>query len=239
MKNDLSEDKNGLRLNKFLAQNGFGTRRAAEQLVKQKKVAVNGRIETNPGFRVHKSDKITVDGKPVHERQPNVYVLLNKPKDTTLGPTDPKGRKTVRAMLGAHVPRSATPVRETDRHTLGLWLLTNDKELLERLNDPKRKLKQLFQLEFAEALSDGTLEKLGKTRSPKLEITFARQRDTTVDVELSRGDLVDLRRVLKSMELRPVKIDRVYFAGLTKRDLPRGRFRFLDDREVRMLRHFS
>ena len=228
-----------MRLNKYLAQRGHSTRREAEQLVKSGKVAVNGAVMTNPGHPVEPTDTVTVDGTPAPERAQKTYVLLNKPKDTVLGPDDPQGRKTIRQMLGDHVPESAQPVRSVDRTTLGLYLLTDDADLRQKLNDPKRAFRQVFQFTLAAAPTTDALTQISAVRSPTLHVSFARFTDGKLDVELQRGSLKALRKVLDEHGIAPTKTDRTYLAGLTKRDLPRGRFRFLDEREVRLLRHFS
>ena len=228
-----------MRLNKYLAQRGHGTRREAEQLVKTGKVQVNGVVETNPGYAVADDDTVTVTGERVGERVEKAYILLNKPKDTVLGPEDPQGRKTIRQMLGDHVSQEAQPVRSVDRETLGLYLLTDDAELRKKLNDSKRAFRQVFQFTLDAEPSAEVLTEIGQTKSPTLHISFARFTDGKLDVELQRGSLKALRKILAEKGIQPTKTDRIYLAGLTKRDLPRGRFRRLDEREVRMLRHFT
>lgn len=233
----------GLRLNKFLSYAELGNRRQAENWIKKGLVQVNGKVETNPGFRVQATDTVSYEGRTVSLQERPVYVLINKPKNSILGPADETGRKTIREMLGHHVPEQVLPASELDRHSSGLLLLTNDSKVSTTLSDPKRPVRQVYQVTLTEPISDQTLEALHKTTPKAIRIKnierIGRGNSKELGLELTNGSPAEVRNFLKEQGLTVEKLDRTYFAGLTKKDLPRTRFRFLTDREVIMLRHFS
>ena len=233
----------GLRLNKFLSYAELGNRRQTEQWIKKGLVKVNGKVETNPGFRVQATDTVSYEGRPVKLQERPVYVLINKPKNSILGPTDETGRKTVREMLGHHVPEQVLPASELDRHSAGLLLLTNDSKVSTALSDPKRPVRQVYHITLAEPIPDETLELLRKATPEAITIKnierISRGHSNELGLELTNGSPEEVRNYLKEQGLTVEKLDRTYFAGLTKKDLPRTRFRFLTEREVIMLRHFS
>jgi len=234
------------RLNKFIAHAGICSRRKAADLVKGGFIKVNGEIEKNPAIEVDESDKIEYMGKPINIVKNKIYLLLNKPKNVISTMSDERGRKTVWDIVESKVNTKIYPVGRLDRNTTGLILMTNDGELSQRLAHPKTKVKKIYQVTLDKPLEEADLLKMQK--GFPLEDGFAKvdvisyindQPQNCVGVQLHSGKNRIIRRMFEHINYKVELLDRVYFAGLTKKDLPRGWSRFLMSKEIIMLKHFN
>jgi 23S rRNA pseudouridine2605 synthase len=239
------ENPVGMRLNKYLAHSGLCSRRQAAEYVKAGDVTVNGEKVTEPGYQLQAGDKVTYKGQPVKPLQRLVYVLLNKPKDVITTVSDEKGRRTVIDMLGDAVPERVFPVGRLDRDTTGLLLLTNDGDLAKKLTHPKHRVPKIYQATLDKALTKAHLEKI--RAGVELEdgpaqvdwINYLEEdRKDVLSLEIHHGRNRIVRRIFEHFGYEVKKLDRNYLAGLTKKDLPRGYFRYLTEREIIMLKHF-
>jgi 23S rRNA pseudouridine2605 synthase len=237
-----SED--GIRLNKFLANSGVAARRKADELIKEGAVTVNGAVVTEMGFKVQHNDVVKFQGKIVKPTN-KVYILLNKPKDFITTTDDEKGRKTVLDIVKKATPERIYPVGRLDRNTTGLLLLTNDGDLAQKLSHPSFNVKKIYAVELDKPLkpSDYDIIKSGV----ELEEGMAQVDDIQyveadnkriVGIEIHMGWNRIVRRIFETLGYEILKLDRVMYAGLTKKDLPRGRCRHLSEREVIALKHF-
>jgi len=244
----MSEDSNSIypiRLNKYIAHSGICSRRKAAELIKDGKVKLNGKIHENPATLVGPKDKVTYKDKLVRIERKKVYLLLNKPKNVITTLSDEKGRKTVMDIVGSKVKERIYPVGRLDRATTGLLLLTNDGDLAKKLSHPSHKVKKIYQVELdknlkekhrQEILNGLTLED-GFAEVDKLDF-IENEANNKLGIEIHMGKNRIIRRIFEHLGYVVVKLDRVYYAGLTKKDLPRGWSRFLSKREVIMLKHF-
>jgi 23S rRNA pseudouridine2605 synthase len=231
-----------LRLNKYLANAGVCSRREADEYITKGCVQVNGEVVTELGTKVTRKDSIMFNDHPVSlERK--VYVLLNKPKDTVTTSDDPQGRQTVMDLVRNAAPERIYPVGRLDRNTTGVLLLTNDGDLASKLTHPKYIKKKIYHVWLDK---DVTPEDLAKIAAGiELEdgpihadaIAYANDTDKNqVGIEIHSGKNRIVRRIFEHLGYRVVKLDRVYFAGLTKKNLPRGRWRHLTQQEVSILK---
>ena len=231
-------------LNKFIAHSGVCSRREAAELVKEGKVKVNGKVELNPGYKVLPNDKIVYNDKVLTSQKNLVYVLLNKPKNHITTTDDPRGRKTVMDLIkGVKAPR-VYPVGRLDRNTTGLLLLTNDGELAQKLSHPKYNIKKVYQVtldkpltekHFDEIISGLTLED-GKI---KVDALAYLEKKNEIGIEIHSGRNRIVRRIFEHLGYTVDKLDRVMYAGLTKKNIPRGKWRNLTPKEVITLKHFK
>lgn len=234
-----------MRLNKFIAHAGICARRQAAELVKQGQVKVNGKVELSPAYLVQPGDKVAWKGKTLRLEEKKVYILMNKPKDVITTASDEKGRKTVLDLLKNKVNERVFPVGRLDRMTTGLLLLTNDGDLAQRLAHPSFKVKKIYYVVLDKILPEPDLERIRK--GIELEdglakvdgIDYVGQKKNEIGIELHIGRNRIIRRIFEHLGYKVVKLDRTYYAGLTKKDLPRGRFRHLKEKEVIMLKHFT
>ncbi|MCB0636619.1 MAG: rRNA pseudouridine synthase [Lewinella sp.] len=238
-------DAVGMRLNKFVAHCGICSRRQAAELVKAGRVKVNDAVCDNPAYQIAEGDRIAFDGKPLELEEHKVYLLLNKPRGVLTTVKDDRGRKTVIDLLGEVVKERVFPVGRLDRDTAGLLLLTNDGDLAKSLMHPSHKVPKVYKATLDKALTKKDLEQLqaGVTLddgpAPLNWINFPEEQDrTTVSLELHYGRNRIVRRLFEHLGYEVIRLDRIYLAGLTKKDLPRGYFRYLTEKEVIMLRHF-
>ncbi len=236
----------GMRLNKFVAHSGLCSRRKAAELIKKGEVLVNGKAELEPGYEVKASDKITYKGKLLSPEERLVYLLMNKPKNTITTLSDDRGRKTVMDLIGDKVKERIFPVGRLDRNTTGLLLLTNDGELAKKLTHPKHEMQKVYHVTLDKPVTKRDLEQIsaGLTLedgpAPVDAVNYLVDRpkkEVGIEIHIGRNRIV--RRIFEHLGYTVVKLDRVFFAGLNKKDLPRGRFRHLTDREIVMLKHFS
>lgn len=233
-------------LNKFIAHSGVCSRRDAAQLVKEGKVKVNGKVMTEPGYKVQKSDTITVDGKKVERQEKLVYILMNKPKDFLTTAEDDKGRKTVLDIVKNYVTERVYPVGRLDRNTTGVLLLTNDGDLAQQLSHPKFEIKKVYEAKLDKPVTKADLDKLmnGITLEDGFiaadAVAYPDPSDkTTVGIELHSGRNRIVRRMFEHLGYDVKHLDRVVFANLTKKNVERGKWRFLNDKEVRLLKYFQ
>lgn len=240
---ELGED---IRLNKYIAHCGICSRRKASEFIFEGLVKVNGEIIKEPGCRVTSKDEIRFRDKVVRPETYNVYILLNKPKDAVTTAKDEKGRRTVFDLIGDDVKERIFSVGRLDRATTGLLLLTNDGDLAKKLTHPSHKAKKIYHVILDKPVSEGHLAAIGK--GLELEDGLALvdgvshvkgKTKNEVGIELHIGKNRIVRRIFEHLGYKVIKLDRMYFAGLTKKDLPRGRYRFLSEQEIIMLKHFT
>ena len=236
------DPKEPIRLNKFLANAGVCSRREADEFIQAGVVLVNGQVVTELGTKVLRSDEVKFHDQPV-SLEKKVYVLLNKPKDYVTTVDDPQQRKTVMDLVKDACPERIYPVGRLDRNTTGVLLLTNDGEMASKLTHPKFLKKKVYHvyldknvtLHDMQQISEGIELEDGEVRADSVE--YADERDKSqVGIEIHSGKNRIVRRIFESLGYRVVKLDRVQFAGLTKKNLRRGDWRFLTEQEVDMLR---
>ncbi len=238
-------DAEGMRLNKYVAHCGVCSRRQAAEYVKDGQVTVNNKEVLEPYYQVQDGDVVRFKGKIIHPETRLVYLLMNKPRDMITTVKDERGRRTVMDLVSGKVEERIFPVGRLDRNTTGLLLLTNDGELAKKLTHPSHRVKKIYHVVLDKALAPDDLDRI-KT-GLELEdglaevdsIDYVQGRDKTeVGIEIHIGKNRIVRRIFEHLGYEVRRLDRVYFAGLTKKDLPRGRFRHLSRQEVIMLRHF-
>ncbi len=241
-----TQEVEGMRLNKYVAHCGICSRRQAAEYIKEGQVAVNGEKVSEPGYQVKEGDQVTFRGKPIRPERKLAYILLNKPKDFITTVKDERGRRTVLDLLGSEVQERVFPVGRLDRATTGLLLLTNDGELAEKLAHPSHKMKKLYHAVLDKPLDAPDLDKirngleLEDGKAPVDAVDYVRgKKKNEVGIELHIGRNRIVRRIFEHLGYEVVRLDRVYYAGLTKKDLPRGRWRHLTEKEVIMLKHFT
>ena len=236
----------GMRLNKYVAHAGIASRRAAADLIKQGNVSVDGQVVTDIGYRVMQGSKVTFKGKAIEPKRDFTYILMNKPRDVITTVKDEKGRRTVIDLVRNRVQDRIYPVGRLDRNTTGLLLLTNDGDLAKKLSHPSHEIKKIYHVVLNRKLKDEDLENIrkgiqledGLSKFDKVDFLTDGPK-TEVGVELHSGRNRIIRRTFEAAGFEVQRLDRVYYAGLTKKNLPRGRFRPLTYREVIMLKHFS
>lgn len=231
-------------LNKYIAHSGECSRRDAAELVKQGKVKVNGELITDPGHRVKHDDKVTMSGKKLTPQKGMVYILLNKPKGFITTNDDPQGRRTVMDLVGNSGVERLFPVGRLDRDTSGLLLITNDGDLTQKLCHPTYNIKKVYHVTLDKALTKADFDKviegveLEDGKAPVDALAFLEKKNE-VGLEIHSGKNRIVRRIFESLGYVVEKLDRVMYAGLTKKNLPRSKWRFLDEREVILLKHFK
>lgn len=231
-----------IRLNKFLANAGVCSRREADEFIQAGAVTVNGKVVTELGTKVLRSDAIVFREKPV-TLEKKVYVLLNKPKDCVTTSDDPQQRKTVMDLVKGICPERIYPVGRLDRNTTGVLLLTNDGDLASKLTHPKFLKKKVYHVFLDKPITAADLQKISE--GIELEdgeikadaISYSDEKDLSqVGIEIHSGKNRIVRRIFEKLGYRVVRLDRVQFAGLTKKNVRRGDWRFLTEKEVDMLR---
>ncbi len=228
-----------IRLNKFLANSGVCSRREADVLIESGAVSVNGEIVTRLGTKVKPSDTVFYNGQKLRAEK-KVYVLLNKPKDFITTTDDPQKRKTVLDLVRKAGRERIFPVGRLDRNTTGLLLLTNDGELAKKLTHPSHGVKKLYEAHLDKpltkadmvAISEGVVLDGEKVIPDAIAYAGTGEKKEKVGVELHSGQNRVVKRIFEHFGYKVVKLDRSVFAGLTKKDLPRGKWRFLTEKEV-------
>lgn len=241
-KDILTDPDEPIRLNKFLANAGICSRREADEFITAGVVSVNGVVVTELGTKVKRSDEIKFHDQPVNiERK--VYVLLNKPKDCVTTSDDPQERKTVMDFVKGACKERIYPVGRLDRNTTGVLLLTNDGDLASKLTHPKYLKKKIYHVYCDKNVTKADLDQIvagitlddGEIHADA--VSYASDTDKSqVGIEIHSGKNRIVRRVFEALGYRVIKLDRVYFAGLTKKGLRRGDWRYLTEQEVNMLR---
>lgn len=231
-----------IRLNKYLANAGVCSRREADSFITAGVVRVNGELVSELGAKVKRGDSVTFQDKPVR-LESKVYVLLNKPKNTVTTSDDPQNRKTVMDLVKGACPERIYPVGRLDRNTTGVLLLTNDGDLASKLMHPKYVKKKIYQvkldrevaIEDMQAIADGIMLDDGEIHADSIAYVGEDVLDE-VGIEIHSGRNRIVRRIFEKLGYQVLKLDRVYFAGLTKKNITRGRWRYLTESEVNMLR---
>ncbi|HXS38489.1 MAG TPA: pseudouridine synthase [Flavipsychrobacter sp.] len=231
-------------LNKYIAHSGECSRRDAAELVKQGKVKVNGELITDPGYRVKQSDRVTLVGKKLTPHKQYVYMLLNKPKGFITTTEDPEGRKTVMELVANSGVDRLFPVGRLDRNTTGLLLLTNDGDLAQRLSHPSYQIKKIYQVTLNKPLTKADFEKVLEGVSledgvANVDALSYLEEKNELGLEIHSGRNRIVRRIFEALGYEVDKLDRVMYAGLTKKNLPRSKWRFLEEREIILLKHFK
>lgn len=240
---DILTDPNApIRLNKFLANAGICSRREADEFITAGVVSVNGVVVTELGTKVKRTDEVKFHDQPVSiERK--VYVLLNKPKDCVTTSDDPQERKTVMELVKDACSERIYPVGRLDRNTTGVLLLTNDGDLASKLTHPKFLKKKIYHVYCDKNVTKADLDKIvsgimlddGEVHADA--VSYASDTDKSqVGIEIHSGKNRIVRRIFEALGYRVIKLDRVYFAGLTKKGLRRGDWRYLTEQEVNFLR---
>lgn len=233
-------------LNKYIAHSGICSRRDAEALVRDRKVTVNGEFITEPGHKITLKDVVTVSGKKIQPVKNLVYILLNKPKDYLTTTDDPEQRKTVLDLIQHATQDRVYPVGRLDRNTSGVLLLTNDGELAQKLTHPSNEVKKVYAVTLDKPLTKAHFDEILK--GVPLEdgpahvdvLAFTDNSDhRQVGVELHSGRNRIVRRIFEHFGYDVRSLDRVVFAGLTKKNVNRGKWRFLTEKEVRDLKYFK
>lgn len=231
-----------IRLNKYLANAGVCSRREADILISNGEITINGEVVTELGRRVTPVDIVEYKGRRI-ESQSKVYVLLNKPKNCVTTSDDPECRLTVMDLVRNACPERIYPVGRLDRNTTGVLLITNDGDLAAKLTHPSFLKKKIYHvwldkpvsMEHMQAIADGFELEDGEIHADAL--SYVTEDDLSqVGIEIHSGRNRIVRRIFEHFGYHVVKLDRVYFAGLTKKNLPRGRWRYLDEQEVNNLR---
>jgi 23S rRNA pseudouridine2605 synthase len=233
-------------LNKFIAHAGVCARRDAADMVKKGLVKVNNELVTEPGHKVSAKDEIKVNGKKIFLAKNLVYILLNKPKDFITTTDDPQNRKTVLDIVGKATTERVYPVGRLDRNTSGVLLFTNDGELAQKLTHPSNEIKKVYHVTLNRPLDKKDFEQILKGIT--LEdgpasvdvLAYADLKDKSqIGVEIHSGRNRIVRRIFEHLGYDVKNLDRVIFAGLTKKNVERGKWRFLTEKEVRDLKHFG
>ena len=238
-----STDPDLIRLNKFIANSGLCSRREADKLIETGAVSVNGKVVTQMGTKVKLTDTVKC-GTDRLQPERHVYILLNKPKDYITTTDDPQGRRTVVQLVQNASKARLYPVGRLDRYTTGVLLLTNDGNLTKRLTHPKHKVKKIYHVTTDKPVTKTDLEKLvtgvklddGLAKADVSSYSEDGSDKSQIGLELHSGRNRVVRRMMEELGYKVRKLDRVTFAGLTKKNLPRGKWRYLDEKEVGFLR---
>lgn len=235
-----------MRLNRYVAQSGICSRRKAVDLIKLGEVKVNGEVILEPGYEVQVDDNVSYKGKNIKPSSNKIYILLNKPKDTITTVSDERGRKTVMDIVGRTIKERIFPVGRLDRETTGLLLLTNDGELAQKLSHPSFMVKKFYHVTLDRVLMQGDLEAIKKgveLEDGKISVEgvdyIEEKPKNEIGIEIHVGKNRIVRRIFEHLGYTVERLDRTYYAGLTKKDLQRSHYRVLDEREIIMLKHFT
>lgn len=241
-KQEVIDPTEEVRLNKYLANAGICSRREADEFITAGVVTVNGQVITELGTKIKYGDEIKFHDQTISiERK--IYILLNKPKDTVTTSDDPQSRRTVLDLVKGACPERIYPVGRLDRNTTGVLLLTNDGDLASKLTHPKFMKKKIYHVHLDKNLTRADMEKIatgltlddGEIHADAISYTDETKKDD-IGIEIHSGKNRIVRRIFESLGYRVVKLDRVFFAGLTKKGLRRGEWRFLTEAEVNFLR---
>jgi 23S rRNA pseudouridine2605 synthase len=234
-----------IRLNRYIANAGICSRRDADELIALGEIRVNGKVVTEMGHRIDpEKDRVSYGKKALAKEKP-VYVLLNKPKDFLTTTDDPENRRTVMDLVKKVGNERIYPVGRLDRNTTGVLLLTNDGELAKRLTHPSHRVQKIYKAElnkpitqehFLQIQSGLTLED-GPAKVDHLAVLSADRKTLGIELHIGRNRIV--RRIFEHLDYEVTRLDRVVFAGLDKKDLPRGNWRFLTKEEVIVLKHLG
>lgn len=243
---DSRQNKKLIRLNKLIANAGICSRREADVLIQSGVVTVNGKVVTELGTKVPEDAEVRVDGQLLR-KEPLRYILLNKPKNVITTCSDPRGRITVMDLIKGACRERVYPVGRLDRDTTGLLILTNDGELARKLMHPSSRIKKVYEVTLDKRLTPEDFEKIKKgvwlDEKTFVEVDDLAYVDGTVTgkvigIELHSGQYHVVKRIFEKFGYRVIKLDRTRIDILTKKNLPRGRWRFLTETEVQLLKRF-
>lgn len=237
-------DVDEIRLNKYIANSGICSRRDADKLIENGEITVNGKVVTELGHKVLRKDRVLYKGKSINPEKP-VYLLLNKPKDFITTTDDPFERKTVMNLVDNACDERLFPVGRLDRNTTGLLLFTNDGELSAKLTHPSYEIKKIYQVTLDKPISkkdvdiilEGVVLEDGETKVDDLQVLSLDK--TILGLEIHSGKNRIVRRIFAHFGYEVVALDRVMFAGLSKKDISRGKYRFLNEKEVINLKYMN
>jgi 23S rRNA pseudouridine2605 synthase len=233
-----------IRLNKFISNSGVCSRREADELIKMGLISVNGVTITEMGYKVKPTDEVRHEDKKLKAEKP-VYVLLNKPKGFITTTDDPEERNTVMGLVATACKERIYPVGRLDRNTTGLLLLTNDGDLTDKLTHPSYNVKKIYKAELDKPITKADFQKIAEGvhleegKAIVDDIAIVSDDNLTVGIEIHIGWNRIVRRIFESVGYEVVKLDRVVYAGLDKKDLKRGQWRFLKSDEIVRLKHFK
>jgi len=231
-----------IRLNRFIANSGVSSRREADEIIRRGLITVNGKKVTDLGTKVTYNDEVRYRGRRLSAEK-KIYILLNKPKGYVTTVEDPHADQTVLDLIGDACPQRVYPVGRLDKNTTGVLLLTNDGDLTGKLTHPKYERKKIYHVFLDKVVPKEDLFRL--TEGIQLEdgfvaadaVSYADMEDRSqIGIELHSGQNRVVRRLFESLGYMVKKLDRVYFAGLTKKNLQRGKWRFLTQKEITMLK---
>lgn len=233
-----------VRLNKFIANSGVCSRREADELITMGLISVNGKTITELGYKVNPGDEVRYESKVLRSERP-VYVLMNKPKGYLTTTSDPEERNTVMHIIGNAVKERIYPVGRLDRNTTGLLVLTNDGDLADKLMHPSYNAKKIYKVDLDRPLTKADFDRivegvqLEEGRAMVDDVAIISEDKKTVGLEIHIGWNRVVRRIFEALEYQVVKLDRSVYAGLDKKDLPRGHWRFLTEEEIVRLKHYT
>jgi len=243
---DTKTTETAMPLNKFLAHCGVASRREAVSIISEGKVKVNKAVITEPGYKVQPTDEVIFNGKKLFVTKNLVYILLNKPKDYITTTDDPQGRKTVLQLIQKATEERVYPIGRLDRNTSGVLLLTNDGDLTQKLSHPSYEIKKIYEVKLDKNLSkahfdeilDGLTLEDGKIFVDSL--AYADSKDKSIiGIEIHSGRNRIVRRIFESLGYDVKGLDRVMYAGLTKKNVERSKWRYLSEKEIRLLKYMN
>lgn len=235
-------DDGTMRLNRYIAHAGVCSRRDADTLILSGAVSVNGVPVTELGSRVKEDDKVTVGNESIKQEQ-KVYVLMNKPKNFITSVSDPQGRKTVMQLVGK-LKQRVYPVGRLDRDTTGVLMFTNDGDLAKKLTHPKHGIKKIYQVTLDKNVPQAHIQQIaegieledGWIKADEVSYVGKKEDRREIGIEIHSGKNRIVRRIFEHLGYEVIKLDRVYFAGLTKKDLSRGQWRYLTTEELNIFK---
>ena len=233
-------------LNKYIAHSGVCSRRDAVDIIKSGKVKVNNAVILEPGYKMSTGDIVVVNGKKITPAKNLVYILMNKPKDFITTTEDERGRKTVLDIIKNATKEKVYPVGRLDRNTSGVLLLTNDGDLTQKLTHPSNEIKKVYAVTLDKPLAKNHFDEIlkgvplddGVANVDSLAYTDVKDK-TQIGIEIHSGRNRIVRRIFEHYGYDVKNLDRVIFAGLTKKNVERGKWRFLSEKEVRDLKYFK
>ena len=231
-----------IRLNKYISQSGLCSRRAADELIKKGKVQVNNKVCDQVGTKINKNDKVIVNKKLIKPEK-NIYVLLNKPKDYISTNKDTHNRRVVFDLIKG-INERLFSVGRLDRKTTGLLLLTNDGDIAKKLTHPSYQIKKIYSVTLEKKISNDEISQIKnglfiEDEYIKVDNIERLEKDYEVGIEIHMGKNRIVRKLFESLNHRVSKLDRVLFGPFTKKDLPRGKWRILNQNEIRNLKLFT
>lgn len=236
-----NEERDPIRLNKYIANSGICSRREADSLILAGAITVNGVVVTELGTKIMPTDEVRYEDKILQREKP-VYILLNKPKDYITTTEDERDRNSVMTLIEGACKERVYPVGRLDRNTTGLLLFTNDGELTKKLTHPRFEIKKIYQVELDKDMTLADFETLANGIElydgfiKPDDLAFVDGQKNILGITLHSGKNRIVRRMFGHLGYEVIKLDRVYYAGLTKKDLPRGQYRFLTQAEINILK---